>query len=573
MELILSALNSAKFMESLWNGPIGIKIIILMGLFFLLNSLKITIFNMHITGSRGRGAAVHKFTFTLAFIVLAYTLPGFNSPVPFIVFYIAQCAYLYVNLSYYNFYHYFLHLAQSWALLFESLDVVLHFAVPKNPNLLLIFIDLPIFIYIAGGFIQNTAYLSQLHAFKGMGIAACLLIILAVETIKFLRGSSIVQLIKRYPDSEEQVVEKYGTLVNILVDMAVFKTEKDRIGRFTYGKKVLANKESRGKLNIVAIQVESMDANAVNARHNGSYVMPFLHSLIGKSVYYPYVLGYHKAGGTSDAEFSIINSLEPLSNFPSIKLASYDFHNSVAKTFTENSYHTAVFHGNWASYYNRDTAFARMGFEDFFDMERMGMKDVGWGAPDHQVFEYAAAKMKEERTPFFYYIITMSSHCLFTNVLNYYRNHQYNDIKDRTVRDYYNSLSYVDQSIRDFVEKIRSVDGETCIAIWGDHAPGIKSRLYNQASLDMEKRHLEFVPFFMITPDHRVHREREKAASFLDIAPTLLEAAGIPYEYRTDGESLLSPSGLKEPIPYRGDCYDRKGLYAKAAELFPPFQE
>jgi phosphoglycerol transferase MdoB-like AlkP superfamily enzyme len=102
-----------------------------------------------------------------------------------------------------------------------------------------------------------------------------------------------------------------------------------------------------------------------------------------------------------------------------------------------------AFHGNIGSYYDRNIAYPKMGYEKFYDIKGMGLKEEGWGAPDSDVFNYAENKMKSLKQPFFTYAITMSSHGPFTNVNNYYNNSNYNDVKDQVSRDYMNSMSYV----------------------------------------------------------------------------------------------------------------------------------
>ena len=106
------------------------------------------------------------------------------------------------------------------------------------------------------------------------------------------------------------------------------------------------------KPNYVIIQVESMDANIVNQKYKGVYVTPFLRSLTASAVYYPFAMSYHEGGGTSDSEFSIINSVEPLESYPALKLSSYDFPNSMVSKLDAQGYSTFAFHGNIGSFYN-----------------------------------------------------------------------------------------------------------------------------------------------------------------------------------------------------------------------------
>ncbi len=66
------------------------------------------------------------------------------------------------------------------------------------------------------------------------------------------------------------------------------------------------------------------------------------------NVYFPYLLSYHFAGGTSDCEVAVLNSIEPLTSEPTMKLYDYGYPNSLVKRLETAGYHTLAFHGNRA---------------------------------------------------------------------------------------------------------------------------------------------------------------------------------------------------------------------------------
>jgi lipoteichoic acid synthase len=74
------------------------------------------------------------------------------------------------------------------------------------------------------------------------------------------------------------------------------------------------------------------------------------------------------------------------------------------------------------------------------------------------------------------------------------------------------------------------------------------------------------VPLFIITPDKKVYRENRLAASFLDIAPTTLNAAGIDFDIKSDGLDLLAYPNSNKNIPYKSASYDRYSLYSKVPQ-------
>jgi phosphoglycerol transferase MdoB-like AlkP superfamily enzyme len=319
------------------------------------------------------------------------------------------------------------------------------------------------------------------------------------------------------------------------------------------------------KPNYVFIQVESMDANIVRHEYGGSYEMPNLKSLAENNIYYPYTLSYHKGGGTSDAEFSIINSVEPLDSFPAIKLTAYKHPNSYVGKLAGAYYTTMAFHGNVGTFYNRNIAFSKMGFKKFYDISSMDYKDEGWGAPDDKVFSYAFKKISQTRKPFMSYIITMTSHGPFESARHYYNNSRYDSIKEETVKNYFNSMSYVDKSISDFVKNIRQSQPNTYIFIVGDHTPNINTPDYFQASFIDGETYFEFVPLIIITPDNKKYTETKRVASFLDISPSIMDSSGISFKIKSSGSNLLDKDQNMLNIPLKGKLYDRAWLFDRVS--------
>lgn len=561
LELLEEALRNRVYVQGL----------LATALFILANAVKISLFNYFLLPSQNVDIFKYKLMLTLWIFILLYSLIlSFKSKWVFIGVYLVQTLYILVSLSYYLFYHSYLHVLQWFALFREGFDAAKHLASPSSVQLLVVLIDLPFALYLCLRYFRPEVFRFKLRFFKVAAMLAAVFVVFWIEADNYVQGYSLVQYMGSRYAGETPIVERYGTVVNSVVSIAKNIDEKQLVGQLQYGKAITAAAPvvQTDRPNFVMIQVESMDANVVNQQYKNQYIAPFLHSLSGNSIYFPYMLSYHKGGGTSDSEFSTLNSLESLEAFPAQKLANYDYPNSLVSRLASASYSTLGFHGNAGTFFNRDVAFPRMGFQKLFDMSEMNLKDVGWGAPDSEVFHFVEDKLSGQQQPFFSYVITMTSHGPFTNARNYYNNPLYDDISDTTVRDYFNSMSYVDQSIGDFVAKIRASCPNTYIFIWGDHTPNIQTGLYQQASFMDEDRYLEYVPLFILTPNQKVYQEKTMAASFLDISPTVLYASGIPFTVESDGIDLLkraSDSGTAAvgTVPFKGVQYDRQDLYNK----------
>lgn len=535
-------------------------------LFIFLNAVKLTAFNFLIMPSKTFGAFTYKVIFALLVNLIIFSLFfKIKSRWPFIILYAIQTIYIFSNLSYFKYFGGYLHLFQASSLLTEGVGPIRHFTIPVNLNMLVMLIDMPFFISLAIHYNRIGSLNKLLKTHIRTVRYVSILLILCLEGLNYSSGCSLIQLNRNFFSSETKIIERYGTFINNVSDLTVNYGGANLIKHFKYGETISAFSTASETPNIVAIQVESMDSNVINQKYKDKYIAPYLHSLSQENIYYPYVLSYHKAGATSDSEFSIVNSIEPLSNYPSIKIPKYDYPNSFVKQLTGQNYYTMAFHGNTGNYYNRDVAFVKMDFNEFDDIKKMNLAESGWGAPDDKVFEYAYEKMMEKKSPSFTYVITMSSHMPFANTAGYYSNNSYDSIEDETVRNYFISMSYVDKSIEEFVKKIKTQFPKAYILIWGDHTPGINAAEYKQASFTADNSYFEFVPLIISTPDKKVYKESGNVASFLDIAPTILNAAGIKFSIKSNGINLIDlPSNTPE-IPFKEKLYNRSELYKMIA--------
>ena len=530
--------------------------------FIFFNIVKLTAFNCLIMYTINMATISYKLVYTLLFFnVVYFFVLKIKSKLVLTILYVMQSIYIFAYLSYFNYFHTYLHLFQASVLLTESLGPITKLSIPINYSMLILLLDLPFFIFLITHynkeFIQNIKEKSILKHI----ILGSLVVLMCLESWNLYKDNFLFQLGEDFYVNEANIVARYGTIANNLDDIIFNYGGKDLVKKFQYGKTISSSTVSSNKPNIIAIQVESLDSSAINKQYEGQYIAPYLHSLAQDNIYYPYTLSYHKAGGTSDSEFSVINSIEPLSNFPSIKLSSYDYPNSFVKSLVKGGYEASAFHGNVGSFYSRNEAYLKMGFNEFNDINALGLSDDGWGAPDGLVLQAAFDKLKTQTSPFFSYIITMSSHSPFTGVSNYYNNSNYDSINKPVVRNYFNSISYVDKSIESFITQVKQTLPNTYIFIWGDHTPDINYPDYVQASYIKEDKYFEYVPLIIITPNNKSYKEENNVASFLDISPTILKLSGIKYNTLSDGVNLVDPEHGNNKIPFKEKLYASKELF------------
>ncbi len=487
-----------------------------------------------------------------------------------IVFYAAQTLYILVNVMYYLSFQGYLHISQYIGLFSEAFDLITHAALPWDSRSLFAFIDLPFLAGILFGY-RQLFELNKRYVFKP--VLYCSSIAFIYYFYKWeVPVETPLDTMKNAYESDASVVKKYGLLTFNATDLFNFREAHSHIQNINYGPPVTVPDTGEPHPNILIFQVESLDANIISYKHRKEYVTPFLHALSNECFFFPYMLSYHLAGSTSDCEFSAINSVEPLSDFPSIKIRNYDYPNSMLKRCASDGYSVIAFHGNRGSYFNRNFAFKKMGFQKFFDMPAMGLPEIGWGASDESVYDFVRSQLLHQKQPFFYYCITMSSHEPYIFAKQYYRNKTFDDIKNGPMRNYLNSMSYVDNTLAKFIPAVRNACPNTVIFIFGDHTPSLPKCGYAKSMIEIDQRPFEFVPLFIITPGSAVYREKMYAVSFLDIAPTILAAARCREPIRSNGINLLSLPTRDREIPFCHGVYSRKALYEKFARKRQAFR-
>jgi lipoteichoic acid synthase len=537
-------------------------------LFVIFNAVKIAVFNQLIVedGSFPRLADCFNGMMIKLMVICVCSIVLIRPKRRFFIFafYLVQTVYLLINVMYYLSFQGYLHISQYTGLFSEAFDLLSHAALPWDARSLFALIDLPFLAAILFTY-RRLSGLSRQYFFKPVLYTASVIFIVVIYKWD-VPSETPLEIMNNAYESDANVVKKYGLLVFNLLDLFNYTDASTHIKSLTYGPLVSAPDTSGVHPNILIIQVESLDARIIDYRYKKELVTPFLHDLSMKCVFFPYMLSYHLAGSTSDCEFSTINSVEPLSDFPSIKIRNYDYPNSILKRCAAHGYSTTAYHGNRGTYFNRNYAFKKMGFQKFYDMFGMSVPEIGWGASDESVLDFVVSQLPKQQQPFLYHIITMSSHEPFIFAKQYYRNKTFDAVKDGPMRNYLNSMSYVDRMLGKFIPAVLASCPNTTFFIYGDHTPTLPKCGYSKAIREINGSLFEFVPCFIITSEKTIYRENRYVASFLDIAPTVLTASRCGGTIRSDGLDLLSFPSQDKEIPFRLKVYSRKWLYLKISQ-------
>jgi lipoteichoic acid synthase len=319
-------------------------------------------------------------------------------------------------------------------------------------------------------------------------------------------------------------------------------------------------------MNVIYVSLESFQNFMIDYKLNGQEVTPFLNSLAhdGESFYFDNFYHQTGQGKTSDAEFLMENSLYPMSQGAVFINKAQNTYQAAPAILKGNGYNSAVFHGNYKTFWNRNVMYKALGYDQFFDAEYYDMTGENvknYGMKDIPYFQESMPMLEKLKQPFYTKFITLSNHFPF-EMDQGDTTFPAGDFGDSVVNNYFQSAHYMDQSIEQFFNALKA-DGlydKTVIILYGDHY-GI-SENHNEAMkkvLNVEQitptinAQLQEVPLFIHVPGVKGGIQHQYGGE-VDVRPTLLHLLGIDTkDYMEFGSDLLSQQNRNWALFRNGD--------------------
>lgn len=322
-------------------------------------------------------------------------------------------------------------------------------------------------------------------------------------------------------------------------------------------------------MNLVVIQVESLQAPMVHFHINGQPVMPNLQRLQATSVSFSQVFDQTDEGRTSDAEWLGLTSLLPeqhgaaafvdaanqLVGLPSV-LASRGYRTLSAVAFAPSFWNRRVMHPNFGFL---TSSFAA----DFAPGEK-----IGWGLNDRDFLLQMVAKLRAEQAPFAAWLITQSLHYPFEAFPDRHKRLEVGPWDKTPFGNYIHGMHYFDRALGEFLTALER-DGllaHTVVAVTGDHSAGFPWTPELAHALGFGNDLLQWtlaerVPLVIRVPGGPAARI-DLPIGQVDIAPTLLallgvDAAALPYA----GRNALGAPGNEPVVRRDGSWVDARHLY------------
>ena len=227
---------------------------------------------------------------------------------------------------------------------------------------------------------------------------------------------------------------------------------------------------------VIIIQVESLDYGALKWKDKrGRPLTPFLNKLVAAA-------GYSRVAsrsrlGSASADCSVLMQEAVNRKIIPYKLVTYPFNRagSLPRLARAAGYRVTALHGFDGGFFNRRTAYARMGFDQILfkeDLDALGTLDEStrhsffttYGYLDGPMLDLAA-DLAARPGKDLVFLITLTNHTPWVYLPEAEQKY-YPKPKDK-FQNFANSINYVDRCLAAFYDRV--ADG-TLLIIYGDHA-------------------------------------------------------------------------------------------------------
>ena len=418
---------------------------------------------------------------------------------------------------------------------------------------------------------------TPLARWRGRGAVLAGLVLVAWPAVSAVQGAFASKGLATQVFSHDQMLRHWGVGVTHLVDVVRTGREqlasrrpdaatRERILEYFRTRQAAAPPPSpcsgiAAGMNLVLIQVESLQQWVIGVRVGGEEVTPFLNGLRQSALYFPLVFDQSDQGRSSDGEFIALNSLHALDRGAvAFRRAGNRFH-ALPAVLAEAGYTTLSAHAFERGFWNRAVLHPRYGFQNSYFRRELGEgEEIGWGLADHVFFERMVARLETQREPFMAFLITLGLHHPFEGFPTRYRRLSLGDLEDTPLGNYLHAMHYVDRSVARLfaqLEKVGLAD-RTVVALYGDHDAGldISPQLLALAGWPPQdastSSRIDRVPSLVFVPGsgEGCRGEVRVEGGHVDIAPTLLDLLGVEPPPAFLGRSLLRQRHQPAAGPY-----------------------
>lgn len=314
---------------------------------------------------------------------------------------------------------------------------------------------------------------------------------------------------------------------------------------------------AKGK-NVIVLHLESFQQFLINMKVDGQEVTPFLNSIFQNQATISFDNFFHEVGQgkTSDAENMLETGTFGLPQGSLFTELGSDnvFQAAPAILGQKQGYTSAVFHGNVASFWNRDHVYKNLGYDNFFDRSYFDESDetLGYGILDKDLFSESAQYLEHLQQPFYTKFLSVTNHTpYYTDDKNF--DFPSLNTGNSTVDNYVRTAHYLGQSLEQFFTYLKKsgIYQNSIFVIYGDHFGISNTDNKDLASAlgkdpdtwnEFDNAQMQRVPLMIHMPGYTKGSVNHEYGGEIDVLPTLLHLLGIDdKDYLHFGTDLLSP--------------------------------
>ncbi len=317
--------------------------------------------------------------------------------------------------------------------------------------------------------------------------------------------------------------------------------------------------------NLILVQCEALQYFAVDLAIGGVPVTPNLNRFKNECFYFPNTWSQAAGGNSADAEFMANTGFFPAASGAAYTLYADNDYNSLALAMRRRGARAVVIQGTKSAFWNCHRMHPKLRFNKQYSHNTYPHDEaIGLGLSDRVIFGHALEILDDMKTPFYMFIVTLTSHHPFDfEGIPKDSLPLPDELKNTLTGNYLLALNYFDKQFGMFVEGLRKKGLlEKCvIAVYGDH-PAIPKAHKEELGklLDMkiqsaaDWKYTRRVAFMLHTPESmKKPRVYSRNAGHMDILPTVSALLGLDIT-TTFGSDLLRDAS-DELVVFRNGSY------------------
>lgn len=243
------------------------------------------------------------------------------------------------------------------------------------------------------------------------------------------------------------------------------------------------------KPHIISVMSESLvDYKTLGDFDTNRDYMPFLHHLEENTIKGTTNVTIF-GGGTCDTEYTYLTGNTTAyvpANARPYQLYLQELAPNMATTLNQQGYQSHAIHPGQANAWNRDRAYAYLGFEDFYSVENFSDKDYARGMYISDWANYAMIKkIYEDRgdQPLFIHNVTIQNHGPFYGDISGYEDHITLEGLEGyypAVEQYLTMVLETDKATEDLIRYFEDQEEPVAVIIFGDHHPKLEDQFYEE---------------------------------------------------------------------------------------------